>query len=161
MPVPEKFYADCGFLAAWAEQIMATREPNLVIERDDLIYMKRWWLVPRNYIQNVYLHQILISDDDRALHDHPWDNVSFLIAGSYEELTPEGSFTRNAGDVISRKATDSHRLIIDQPVISIFTTGPMVREWGFHCPQGWVSWKVFTELSPDGKTSRIGKGCAE
>ena len=39
---------------------------------------------------------------------------------------------------------------------TVFITGPRVREWGFHCPQGWVHWKRFT--APGDKGS-VGKGC--
>ena len=31
----------------------------------------------RNKIFNIYLHQIIRSDDDRALHDHPY-SVTYL-----------------------------------------------------------------------------------
>ena len=27
---------------------------------------------------------------------------------------------------------------------SLFITGPVIREWGFHCPNGWRHWKQFT-----------------
>ena len=125
--------------------------------------MRRWWLIPRNYSQNIYLHQILISDDVRALHDHPWDNTSFLLAGGYTEVTPEGEFVREVGSVIHRKATDAHRLVIPEggEAVSLFMTGPLIREWGFHCPKGWRHWKDFTQLSADGKSSEIGRGCED
>ena len=28
------------------------------------------------------------DDEDRALHDHPWHNVSLLLVGQYIEVTP-------------------------------------------------------------------------
>jgi hypothetical protein len=50
--------------------------------------MRRWWVIPRNKFFNIYLHHFLHSDDDRALHDHPWWNVSILLrSGSYVEHT--------------------------------------------------------------------------
>lgn len=63
-------------------------KPNLVIKtRDNGIYLERWWLIPRNRYFNIYLHRISDSDDDRALHDHPWYNVSIILKGHYDELT--------------------------------------------------------------------------
>ncbi len=87
------------------------------------------------------------------------ENTSLLLRGSYIEHTPEGVFTRKAGDIIHRKPTDSHRLevIPGQRAISLFATGPKVRDWGFHCPKGWVSWQDFT--SDDGTS--VGRGCGE
>ena len=50
-----------------------TRRPaDFVIGGAERPYLRRWWVIPRNRLFNVYLHQFLRSDDDRALHDHPW-----------------------------------------------------------------------------------------
>lgn len=132
------------------------RPPDFVIGEG---YLLRWWIVPRNRFCNVYLHRINRSDDDRALHDHPWRNLSILLRGAYREVTPEGSRVRRAGAIVLRRATQLHRLeVVDGPVWTLFVTGPRVREWGFQCPQGWVDWSVFTDPSD---TGRIGRGCGE
>lgn len=140
----------------WAMRIM-DRAPDFVIGDD---YLRRWWVIPRNPFANVYLHDIRKSDDDRALHDHPWPNTSFLISGRYIEHTPEGAFHRIAGDVIERPANALHRLevIPGEHCISLFITGAKCREWGFQCPQGWVHWTHFT--SPE-NSARTGRGCGE
>lgn len=148
-------------MQAWAAALMASRAPDFVIGDD---YLRRWYVVPRNPFANVYLHEIRRSDDDRALHDHPWPNTSVLIAGRYFEYTPEGCFVRAAGDVVSREASALHRLEVTadaaggNPAISLFITGPKVREWGFACPQGWVPWWEFTAV---GDASKTGRGCGE
>lgn len=144
-------------MQAWAESLMASRAPDFVIGDD---YLRRWYVIPRNGWSNIYLHDIRRSDDDRALHDHPWRNTSLLLLGSYIEHTPEGSFTRTAGDVISREAEALHRLevIPGERAISLFMTGPKVREWGFDCPNGWVPWQEFTDPSD---SSQTGRGCGE
>lgn len=151
--IPSASLAD---LQAWAAEIMR-REPDFVIGDH---YLRRWWLVPRNEWCNVYLHEIRKSDDDRALHDHPWANRSILIRGSYIEHTPEGVFRRQAGDVVERTAETLHRLevIPGQDAISLFMTGPKVREWGFACPQGWVHWRDFADPDNPGMP---GRGCGE
>lgn len=50
-------------------------------------YMHRWWRVPRNWATNIYYHIVLRSDDDRALHDHPWMSISIVLDGGYFEHT--------------------------------------------------------------------------
>lgn len=148
-------YATLPEMQTWASAIMLS-PPDFVIGDD---YLRRWWLIPRNENVNVYLHEIVKSDDDRAMHDHPWANTSFLILGSYIEHTPEGSFVRKAGDTIQRAADALHRLevIPGERAISLFMTGPKVREWGFQCEHGWVHWQDFT--SEDGRTTE--RGCGE
>lgn len=149
--------ATIGELALWAASVMVEREPDYVIGND---YLRRWYIVPRNPWANVYLHEFRRSDDDRALHDHPWDNTTLVLYGEYDEITPAGTFRRQVGDRVQRLATDAHRiaLIDDAPAVSLFITGPKVREWGFHCPQGWVHWEQFTA---PGDSRQIGAGCGE
>lgn len=149
-------YATIDDLAKWAETIMA-REPDFVIGDN---YLRRWWVIPRNAWSNVYLHHILRNDDDRALHDHPADNRSVLIKGSYREITEDGVFIREAGEVIDRAADTAHRLelINGEPAVSLFFMGPKIREWGFHCPNGWVHWRDFT-AGENGEL--VGAGCGD
>ena len=48
------------------------REPDFIIGGHEAPYLRRHWLIPRNRFFNIYVHEFLRSDDDRALHDHPW-----------------------------------------------------------------------------------------
>lgn len=161
LPFPVWHFIDqyAGFedMREWAESIMR-EEPHFTIGGD---YMQRWFIIPRNDRMNLYLHRTLRSDED-VMHDHPWDNTSFVIDGGYLEHTPSGTVERQPGEVIHRKATDVHRLelIHGRPSVSLFMTGPKVREWGFHCPKGWVHWKDFTGGYHDGRSEK-GAGCGE
>jgi hypothetical protein len=49
-------------------------------------YMRRF--IFRHPFGTVRLHNILRSDEDRHLHDHPFDFTSFLLSGGYTETTP-------------------------------------------------------------------------
>jgi hypothetical protein len=67
---------------------VAARKPDVVIGGEMRPYLKRWFVLPRNRLFNVYLHLFVRSDDDRALHDHPWlFNASLLLRGTYIEHT--------------------------------------------------------------------------
>jgi hypothetical protein len=145
---------DLKAMQDWAAALMASREPDLVIGDRQVL---RWFVVPRNPVQNVYLHLFLKSDDGRALHDHPADNVSWLLRGEYLEHLQSGpAILRREGERIERVAEQPHRVeIVGAPVTSLFISGVKRRDWGFHCPRGWVSWQDF----PDASGSGIGKGC--
>ena len=151
-------YATIEDLQCWAGEIME-QKPHFTIGED---YLDRWFVIPRNPFHNVYLHRLRRSDDDRAMHDHPWDNSSLLLLGSYREITPNGSFIRKPGDCVHRQASDRHRLeLIGLSTVSLFITGPKVREWGFWCgPKAdkFVHWRDFR--APNDK-SMIGAGCGE
>jgi hypothetical protein len=141
------------------------REPDVYIGGREDTYLERWWLIPRNPVFNVYLHHFLRSDDDRALHDHPWVNLSILLAGSYTEHTIAAGGVnvrteRRAGDMKLRSPLAAHRVeLTDGACWTLFITGPRIRDWGFHCRKGWVSHKAFVHV--DGKDETVGSGCGD
>ena len=132
------------------------RDPDLVIAPDGKPYLYRWHLVPAKSPANVYFHVQVASDPARPLHDHPWDNMSVILAGGYTEklqkLPPTSTpqvFTRKAGDTIYRKAAEAHRLILPPELpytITLFATGPKVKDWGFWYPKGWVHYQNVTKF---------------
>ena len=140
-------------------KLQIRRPPDFVIGEEQAPYLRRWWIIPRNRWFNIYLHHFLRSDDDRALHDHPWMNLSILLRGQYIEVMRHGQRLRRPWRPVLRRPTAAHRveLISERPVWSLFITGPKVRTWGFWCPKGWIPWTKFVEITPNG--NQAGKGC--
>lgn len=159
MKIPTSIIKTLFGFATWR---VMTRPPDFIIGKPGDDYLRRWFVIPRNRIFNIYLHEFIRSDDDRALHDHPWWNASIILDGEYVEHTiPQGGVQRRklyrVGDVKLRGAKYAHRVeLTNGPCISLFITGPRLREWGFHCPAGWRHWKEFTAAHNSGE---IGPGC--
>jgi hypothetical protein len=61
------------------------RDPDFIIGGRDNPYLLRWYVLPQNRWFNLYLHCFKRSDDDRALHDHPWSALSIVLRGGYVE----------------------------------------------------------------------------
>jgi hypothetical protein len=127
-----------------------------VIHTGNEPYLVRWHIIPRNKWFNIYLHHILKSDDERALHDHPWASLSFKLKGPLSEVYSlplavgfEGmpSHDRNIPWLwpVYRSSTFAHRLVLPpgKSAWTIFITGRHVRLWGFWCPQGWRYWRDY------------------
>jgi len=98
-----------------ANRLMDSREPDRIIGGEEDAYMKRWFVIPRNRIFNIYLHRFLRSDDDRALHDHPWVNMSILLEGEYTEHTIKAGgindrVIRKSGAFKVRGPRSAHRI---------------------------------------------------
>lgn len=154
------------------------RPADFVIGGHERPYLLRWFVIPRNPVFNIYLHQFRRSDDDRALHDHPWlFNASWLLSGEYVEHTIEAGgllvrTRRQAGQFKFRWGKAPHRVELlptsdfvrsqpendtPLPCWTIFITGPRVRQWGFYCMErGWIHWKRFTAANDPGA---VGDGC--
>lgn len=157
--------------------LFSRHDPDFIIGGREDPYMLRWYLFgstpalsyykgrrPRRIMTvRPYLHQILRSDDDRAHHDHPNASIGICLRGRMVEHTIDaGGIHRRReitpGTIRFRSAKFAHRLEI-APGSSCWTIfvffGP-TRQWGFHCPNGWVPWKKFTAQHDPGQ---IGSGC--
>jgi|SRR5579864_76685 len=132
---------------------MRSRKKTGHINPPEKPFLKRWFVIPKNRFMNIYLHQFVRDDEDRALHDHPWPNLSVLLRESYIEHTIDKGgvhrrTTYTAGALKVRSPWAAHRVELHRdadgeplPSWSLFITGPVMRErWGFHCPEtGWRS----------------------
>lgn len=153
-------------LQRFACRTMAARAPDFIVGGHAMPYLNRWFVIPRNRFFNIYLHEFRRSDDDRALHDHPWWWCSIILKGCYTEVTktPIGSSVMRRwqpffeGAVRIHRPGFAHRLVIAHGTrcVTLFITGPRLREWGFHCPRGWVPWQKFTAADDAGA---VGAGC--
>lgn len=151
--------AHIELLACMLAASVATREPDLVIGPKDNPYLIRYWLRRDRSEGSIYLHWIHRNDDDRALHDHPWPSTSIVLQGTLREILPDSTRLLGPGSITSRSAEQAHRLeVVEGPVLTLFITGAVQREWGFHCPNGWKHWKDFTR---PGNPGEIGQGCGE
>lgn len=144
----------------WLALLKPERKPDFVIGDN---YLRRWWLIRRNRWFNIYLHHFTRSDDDRALHDHMYFNLSILLRGRYVEHTIKAGGVRQAveyraGAIKVRAPWTAHRVEIQpgEECWSLFITGPRMREWGFHCPNGWRHWQEFVDARDAGQ---VGRGC--
>lgn len=143
-----------------------SREPDFQVIQgpERKIYLRRWWLVPRNAECNVYLHNMLADDAD-DVHDHMYESWSLILTDGLEERWierpeglhdpkfahlggfPAGSYkhrTLRAGDVVYRTERMAHQLLVRAPAWTLFATGPRVKSWGHWCPRtGWMDWKTY------------------
>ncbi len=154
------------------------REPDLCIAPDGNPYLYRWDLI-RHIEATAYLHLQVASDPERPLHDHPWDNQSVILRGAYNERMYEGylpvstsafeardaywtkivelnahTIRREQGDVIHRKAEWPHRLFLPLHIpytLTLFTTGPKRRQWGFWTADGWRHNADLITVAADGR----------
>lgn len=153
-----------GPVTWWARRLVSG-QPHQVIGDGPNPYMLRWDVIPRNRWLKVYVHKFLRSDDDRALHDHPWVFISLVLHGQYLEYTEQAPnpHLRKRWSLAYRPAATRHRVALVsgfnadgsygmQPCWTLIVTGPKVREWGFWCWGRFVPWQEWGET---------GGGCGE
>ena len=149
------------------------------------MYMGRWWLF-NPYSRKTHkpalwlcpwsfrIHHIMRPDEDRDLHDHPWNARTIILRGWYTEqrllqpddpalhlLLMKASELRQSFDAafqatehIDRRPGDTARLNhgeyhrIDQVspggVITLFITSKWRGDWGFLVNGVKVPWRTYT-----------------
>jgi hypothetical protein len=129
--------------------------PRVIFDREGgTPYLSRWYLIgnrpdiddklagqakddasPRRF--SLFLHRFHRSDDDGALHNHPWAwSVSLILAGGYWE-------ERRVGDRVVRRLVKPWRInwiggdtfhrvdLLEGDAWSLFLVGPKVSTWYF------------------------------
>jgi len=97
-------------------------------------YVIRWRLeLPFGSIR---VHHWLSNDDPRAVHDHPWWFLTFVVKGAYTDLNGPYADYLKAPAVRYRPAEHQHT-VFPAPggCWTILITGRPLRKWGFW-PEG-------------------------
>jgi hypothetical protein len=121
-------------------------------------YMRRWGIELFGY--KIKLHQILMPDDDRCQHDHPYWMFRVILWGGYvEEIDCPGLCRCNLelkpGHMSFCPATYTHRITKlrnGHSSWSFVIAGPETREWGFFTKVGWMPWQQFIKVAKTART---------
>ena len=142
----------------------AMRTPYSHIHSSDgeRLYMRRWWLFNPfdgsgrggTYLRlhrwlpvSIRVHHIVRPDEDRHLHDHPWNARTIILKGSYREQREDGrSYHRHVGDTAKLRFGEYHR--IDHVrrydgAWTLFITYRYGGTWGFLVDGKKVPWREY------------------
>lgn len=130
-------------IASWLLKKLYRHPLVIPARKDGTPYLVRYKIC-KIFGYAIRIHEILQSDDDEYLHDHPFDFVSIILKGRYYEEMPNAIKLRLPGCIIYHKAADAHRLVLNGgPTWTLFLRGPKYRAWGFLTPKGWVHHKEY------------------
>src|SRR6266705_1293487 len=120
-----------------------------ILKMKKVLYLRRYKIVDTMF-GYVYLHNIQRPDEDKDPHDHPWNFMSVLLNGGYDECL-FGDDAAVRGPIIERRARGSvsvrgkdtiHKIVSVLPATwTLVVCTPRYREWGFITSGGWVPWR--------------------
>ena len=123
-----------------------------VIKVNNSPYLRRFYITPRRLDEDgedsgnflgfgIYLHYFYRGDEDRELHNHPWQTaVSYILCGGYKEERRDNKTMSinlrdiNTGTLNFIKHIDFHRVIMNpehKHTWSLFFSGKRIQDWGF------------------------------
>lgn len=98
----------------------------------------------------VMLHKIVAKDPDKEMHDHPFDFVSFVLWGGYEEWMRDRHrlYAKIVRWFNFKHAETPHKIacLMRVPTWTLVLRGPRRRTWGFTTDRGWVPWHVYLNI---------------
>jgi hypothetical protein len=136
-----------------------------IVSKEGKIHFRRWRILATPWF-NIYIHNILRSDEEAHPHDHPWNFLSFVLKGGYSEEwlhfyedkayqkgAPLLKSVRRPGTFVYHDAKDFHKLTLlkGSAWTLVFTFGKRRPSWGFQTEQGWLEHKAYRELKYEGK----------
>jgi len=100
--------------------------------KEGKLHFRRWQLLKTSWF-SIYIHGIYAPDQDKHLHNHPWDYKSLVLKGSYIEETNNGVNLLKFGSVTSRNGEDYHKIktLLTNSVYTLFIVSPAKRTWGY------------------------------
>ena len=103
-------------------------------------YLVRITLLDLGVIK-VYLHQFIRRDYEAKFHDHPWPFFHYVLCGGYHEASGEWTHDRQAGYWAFHRARYRHSIVAltHEKTWTLIVRGPTMRDWGFHCDEGYIS----------------------
>lgn len=122
-----------------------------IISKEGVIHFRRYRLLSLPWF-NIYIHQIMRSDLDTEMHDHPFHFTSIILSGAYHEDSIYPSDWTNIigrncyqGDVIEHRAEDAHKLtLLTKEVWTLVITSGRNRVWGYRFQDGnWIDFQTY------------------
>lgn len=111
------------------------------------VHFRRWEILKTRW-GSIWLHAIYKADQDKHLHNHPWDFKSLVLKGSYLEQTEKGIIKQHPGKFNSRNGESYHKILelLSPVVYTLFFVSPTKREWGYKVDGKFIDHITYREL---------------
>ncbi len=111
------------------------------------VHFRRWEILKTRW-GSIWLHAIYKADQDKHLHNHPWDFKSIVLKGSYLEKTEKGIIKQHPGKFNSRSGESYHKILelLSPVVYTLFFVSPTKREWGYKVDGKFIDHITYREL---------------
>lgn len=126
------------------EDYIFPMKTRLIYNCEGNVYLVRRFIFKTKRV-TCMLHKFCRSDEDRALHDHPWSFVTIILWRGYLEHTPTGVKRKYPGMILFRRAEWRHRveLLDNKPSWTLVFHFRRRREWGYWLSTGWQHWQTW------------------
>lgn len=101
--------------------------------KDGVLHFRRWAILQTKFL-SIYIHGIYKEDNDKHLHNHPWNILTIILKGSYIEQLLDTEVKRKFLHVGFRNRYQYHKikeLLSDKVFTLAFVFGKRNNKWGY------------------------------
>lgn len=116
------------------------------------LHFRRWQILKTPWF-SIWLHGIYAADEDKHLHNHPWDFKSMVLKGSYIEETQHGFITQKPLKFNSRNGNSFHKIhkLLTPVVYTIFFVTKQKRQWGYLVDGDFIDNETYRKMKHESK----------
>lgn len=130
---------------------MIFKKVKEIKSKEGELHFRRWNIISTPWFK-ICLHAIYKADEDKHLHNHPWNFWSFVLKGSYTERLPNFKLNpRFAGTYAYRQRDQFHKIEdLHSPVVYTFNVMWNFRDtWGYEVKGKYVDHETYRRMKRD------------
>jgi len=120
--------------------------------KEGVLHFRRWRILYTPWFK-INLHGIYHHDEDKHLHNHPWNFLNIILKGYYvEELEGKLSF-RYPGQVAKRTKNQFHKIesLLSKSVYTLNIMWGKEEVWGYRVDGKFVDHETYRQLKRKNK----------
>jgi hypothetical protein len=125
------------------------------------VHFRRYRIISSPWF-NIYIHHILKSDEDLHPHSHPFDFISIILYGGYEEVRHINTSNRlidylGVKTIVkwftSFKYNEFHKIkLLKNSCVTLVFTGPRItKDWGYLTEKGFIQHEEYRKRKNNGE----------
>jgi hypothetical protein len=102
--------------------------------KDGVLHFRRWRVLSTPWFK-ICLHAIYKADDDKHLHNHPWNFIGVVLKGAYTERMPGSKLIPRLPGMFAKRTRNQFHKVEDLHSPVVYTLNFM---WGFKDEWGYM-----------------------
>ena len=130
---------------------MIFKKVKEIISKEGVLHFRRWQVIKTRWFA-IYIHAIYKADEDKHLHNHPFNFFNIILKGSYTERLPNFKLNpRFAGNSVYRQRDQFHKIDdLHSPVVYTLNVMWNFRDtWGYEVRGRYVDHETYRKMKRD------------
>lgn len=131
---------------------MLFKKVKEIKSKDGVVHFRRWRILYTPWFK-INLHGIYKHDEDKHLHNHPWNFLSIVLSGWYVEDIDGKLNLRYPGQIAKRTKKIFHKIssVCSKSVYTLNIMWGKQEVWGYQVDGKFIDHETYRELKRKNK----------